>query len=388
MEMSYDDAYALFEAKAPVPGTVTRIAPPTNLPGPVLSRGSGFFRPDATSNAPGEINLRRGLKNNAEIFYLDTPIGYLDKEFGVFLIPFDGPVKSFDTDLASVPQLFTWIVPKTGTHLQAALLHDGFTPPADHTYFGPAVTQQQADRMFRDAMDSLGTGTVRQWLVWTAVAIATDVKSIWSSPALSIPCRIGKAARHALLAIVILLLGTMATLDLFDAANILPWMGTRSTAYELTTGALVALIVPAVLALPFLKGGLYTAAYLLGIAIALFLHATLITVFLLLAYNLLEAVVEARRRRKPGLDILKQAAALASYVIFLTCFVKLALADVFRLGRWGRAQPYDPTSDVVGGIASAVWNLPWWVFAAGLIGAALLFLLATQASSRNLRTTR
>ena len=34
------------------------------------------------------------------------------------------------TDLTSVPWLFTWLVPKTGAHLPAALLHDGLV--GDH----------------------------------------------------------------------------------------------------------------------------------------------------------------------------------------------------------------------------------------------------------------
>ena len=38
----------------------------------------------------------------------------------------------FTTDLASVPMLFTWLVPKSGAHLPAALLHDGLVGGAAH----------------------------------------------------------------------------------------------------------------------------------------------------------------------------------------------------------------------------------------------------------------
>src|SRR5262245_34215965 len=38
------------------------------------------------------------------------------------------PNEKFTTDLASVPSLLTWLVPKSGAHLPAALIHDGLIP--------------------------------------------------------------------------------------------------------------------------------------------------------------------------------------------------------------------------------------------------------------------
>ena len=55
----------------------------------------------------------------------------------------------FRTDLTSVPAWFTWLVPRTGVHLPAALIHDGLilSPGEPQTYIASQVIEREtADR--------------------------------------------------------------------------------------------------------------------------------------------------------------------------------------------------------------------------------------------------
>ena len=171
MKLSYDEALQ-DPRQTRIEDSITKIDDPPVLPPSVEQTGSGFFDPHNTGEEPGTIHLRRVLRNGRETFLVDGQVGYRDKECRVFLVP--NPAKPFDTDLASVPQIFTWLVPRSGVHLPAAILHDGLVPPSAKTYVGPAVTRQQADRIFRDAMRDLGTGWIQRWLIWTAVTFATE----------------------------------------------------------------------------------------------------------------------------------------------------------------------------------------------------------------------
>ena len=63
----------------------------------------------------------------AEQFAMERRIAYRDRHLGELLVP--RRTGTFRTDLTSVPALFTWLVPKTGRHLPAALVHDGLVHP-------------------------------------------------------------------------------------------------------------------------------------------------------------------------------------------------------------------------------------------------------------------
>lgn len=94
-----------------------------------------------------------------------------------------GPGDPFRSDLTSVPSLFTWLVPRTGRHLPAALVHDGLIasrgePAAYSTSTDVAVPRVDADRIFREAMGDLGTGFFRRWLMWSAVSLATVMAGV------------------------------------------------------------------------------------------------------------------------------------------------------------------------------------------------------------------
>ncbi|CAN5804488.1 hypothetical protein BH23ACT2_BH23ACT2_10870 [soil metagenome] len=178
----------------------------------------GFFDPNGTGDGPGRVVLERFVENGREVFALLEPIGYRDQHHPEpFVVPADA--ETFRSDLASVPSLFTWLVPRTGIHLPAALLHDGLMakPGRPRSYRGPQVDRAEADRIFRDAMATLGTSWARRWLIWTAVTLATaltELRPRWRW----VPTVVGTVA-------VIVVLGIVATVDVLGGAEVLPWLG-------------------------------------------------------------------------------------------------------------------------------------------------------------------
>lgn len=272
--------------------------------------------PDPASDPT--ILLDRHAEEGVETWALVRRIGYLDRHFGELLVPKDPT--TFRTDLTSVPALFTWLVPKTGAHLPAALLHDGlcFDDGDEPTYVsvdGHEIDRVEANRIFRDAMADTGTGVVRRWLVWSAVTTATLV-----SPQ-QVPWRMPTTWRHRLVIglslLVVCLLGVLATLDLFDVGGIeLPWMGERPWWLELIGGLAGAVVIPLLLGL--LWGRFRTAGVVMGIGLAVLLHVTVG----LLAVTGLYQVVEKLADRVPmvaaGLAVL---VALVSVVLVAVLLV-------------------------------------------------------------------
>jgi hypothetical protein len=381
MEISYRRAWNAILDHQPLPPGTTRIAAPPDLPKPVLDKGSGFFRPESTANGLGEIDLRRGLRQNAEMFTLKTNLAYLDRDLGVFLVP-----SGLDTDMASVPQFFTWLVPKTGTHLPAALIHDAFTPPEQKTYVGPDLTQAQADRIFRNAMDDLGTGTVRQWLVWTAVAVATEAKD-------ALKCArqrdlVGCLRLLRLIAFVlpILILGVLATLDLLDLIDDVPWMGERSAPFELISGALFAILLPVLLScvLCFWKSKLGVAAIILGAAIALFLHATIVIAGLLFLYNAVESLASASRHRGPWRAFLDGTAALIAYIVAILLLVLFALwLPIDRIDQMSLNWLHSIV-DGIEDVIESIWDNGWLVLPLTLVLCLVPIILSRRTKAQQL----
>ena len=222
------------------------------------------------------IVLERHAEEGVETFALERRLAYLDRHLGELLVPADA---DFRTDLTSVPALFTWLVPKTGAHLPAALLHDALVAGrADPTSYvstdGHSVDRVTADRIFRDAMADTGTGVIRRWIVWTAVTVATIFvgREVPWSPVRHWSYRVAAGATIA----TILYLGYSSTADLFDrawpgAADV-PWMGARSFWAELAGGLSGAIVVP--LALSLLWGRLRLAGAIAGVMLAVLLHVT------------------------------------------------------------------------------------------------------------------
>lgn len=259
------------------------------------------------------IVLLRVTDTGREQFAMERRIGYRDRHLGELLVP--RVTGTFRSDLTSVPALFTWLVPKTGQHLPATLLHDGLVhPPGDVTYVstdGHVVLRAEADRVLRDAMADAGTALLRRWLVWSAVATATMLSGDgtgWSRP-LAWRYR----ATAALTVLVVALLGVCATLDLFDlhvtGIPKLPWMGERSWYAELAGGLAGAVVIPLLLAL--LWGPFRVAGAVVGVTLAVLLHVTVA----LLALTGLYRVLEWLAAKAPALLLVLVGAATAAAVV-------------------------------------------------------------------------
>jgi hypothetical protein len=73
----------------------------------------------------------------------------------------------FVTDLASVPQFLTWLVPVAGIQDRAAIVHDLFCQALENGR--PIVSARDADGIFRRMLRELGVPTVRRWLFYVGV---------------------------------------------------------------------------------------------------------------------------------------------------------------------------------------------------------------------------
>lgn len=232
----------------------------------------GYFF-DWEDGGPLRLELR---SVDGRDFTLLRRIGYRStrhpEPFGVPADP-----ERFTTDLASVPWMFGWLVPRSGDFLPAAVLHDGLVVPGAH--LGPVVDRTEADRVFRTAMIALGTGRVRAWLMWSAATLGT----MWQSRSV-----LRRALLVGLLGTVAVL-GVVATLDLVDVWDVLPWMGDRPLRAELVGGALGALVIPSVLALSW--GREAPAGVIASVALAFLLHVTAVIVLLYAGYRVLERLV-------------------------------------------------------------------------------------------------
>jgi Protein of unknown function (DUF1353) len=282
------------------------------------SDGHAEVPPDPGSDP--RIVLLRVTDSGREQFAMERRIAYADRHLGELLVP--RATKTFRSDLTSVPALFTWLVPKTGQHLPATLLHDGLIhPPDDVTYVsteGHVVLRAEADRVLRDAMADAGTALIRRWLVWSAVATATMLSGAgtgWSE---------GRTWRYrataALTVVVIVALGVCATLDLFDVHVTgipqLPWMRDRPWYAELAGGLAGAVVVP--LALAPLWGPFRIAGAVVGVTLAVLLHVTLA----LLGLTALSRILETITAKAPTLVlVLVGLVTAAALMVFVTLLV-------------------------------------------------------------------
>jgi hypothetical protein len=215
-------------------------------------------------------------------FKLIRQFGYRDPRYDEpFVVPAD--TKTFETDLASIPPMFAWLVPGLGSHLPAVLVHDGLVLKENEckTHKGPDVDREEADRILRDAMASLGVPRIRRWMMWAAVIQATAWHALrprawWRTLVIVTPSIIG-------------LLGAIATLDLMDVWDVLPWMNDRTGWVELASGFLFALLIP--LAISVLWGRLWAAAAIEGVALAFLLHVTAVIVVLYRLYLIAEGAI-------------------------------------------------------------------------------------------------
>ena len=71
----------------------------------------------------------------------------------------------FHTDFASVPRIFTWLLPTYGRYTRPAILHDKLCDLARKG----EISRVDADGMFRRSMRELGVAFLRRWLMWAGV---------------------------------------------------------------------------------------------------------------------------------------------------------------------------------------------------------------------------
>jgi hypothetical protein len=255
---------------------------------------------DVATGGPVQVQIQQV----GAAYRLVRQFGYRDSGYQEpFIVPDD--VDTFTTDLGSIPWMFAWLVPGLGTQLPAVLLHDGLVvgrgqPP---THVGPKVNRVEADRILRDAMASLGTPRLRRWLMWTGVSLATcwsDVPHRWWWRVV-MPVTLG----------IVGLLGVLATLDLADVWDVLPWMGDGAGWVELATGAVFALLIPLVLSALWLQ--FWRAGAIAGVALAFLLHVTAAVVVVYGIYWVAERLVSASEGTGPDVnENLRRATATAT----------------------------------------------------------------------------
>ena len=263
------------------------------------------------------IVLERVQVDGKEQFTMARRIAYADRELGELLVPKD--LSTFYTDLTSVPAIMTWLVPKTGEHLPATLLHDGLiSPPGTGPDYistaGKTVNRVQADRILRDAMLDRGTGLVRRWLIWSAVTLGTifSTNDLGMSKARIWRYRIAMAGTL----LVVVYVGLCATLDLFDADWPgfvgLPWMGDRAWWAEIIGGGAGAITVPFLLG--FTWGQFRVAGWVGGITVSLLIHVMLFLGALTLLYQVTERLTKKAPKVALGIAVLTLVAAFGTFV--------------------------------------------------------------------------
>ena len=276
---------------------------------------------------PASITLRRVTTTKKvlwrtrvrEEFELVEPLQYDAADLGVRItVPRAGV--PFRTDLTSVPSWFTWLVPKSGEHLPAALIHDGLVPdrgekePTYSTEPPTTIDRIDADRVFRDAMRDTRVGLIRRWLVWAAVSAA----SLFLGP------RVGwawwKRAYFASLVVVwfatIGYLGVSATADLADREVVLlrdlPWVVEDDLWKAMVTGLAGAIAVPFLFSWLWLRW--WNVGVIAGVALAALIHVTAAVAVVAAVYQVAEWVT---RRVEPLALTIGFGILLASLALFL-----------------------------------------------------------------------
>ena len=206
-----------------------------------------------------------------------------------FVVPRDKDL--FVTDLASIPQLLTWLVPKDGTHTPAAYLHDALVRPGSPPAYEWRGSGRQledrfeADIVFRNAMRSLGVSFARSWMMWAAVSLTTLLKSA------------GRWWWRLVIGVVCVVFGLGGIVQLLDLADVhvatgirweLPWMSDRPWHLELRNALLVdsaAIVVSLVLWARRWQVGLVMAPAALLLGFPLLLCAVAYAIYLLLEFS-------------------------------------------------------------------------------------------------------
>lgn len=215
---------------------------------------------------PTEVRLREWGPEAPYDWKLVDELTYTHPESGPVTVP-----ENFQTDLASVPHLLTWYVPRYGLYTKAAILHDSLCRSRE------VSDRFDTDRIFRQTMAELDVPLVRRWLMWTAVSWVTILSCLLKRLPLTILA----------LAAVWFGVGAYEPLDRFGLLR----------GSLLTVGVVLTLVIGICLSyarLPRLAGWL-VVCYLLTIPGSLLLAVCVPLVLVLLLSVVVELVVDRRR---------------------------------------------------------------------------------------------
>ena len=81
--------------------------------------------------------------------------------------------RGMETDFASVPRVFVWLLPRYGAYTKAAMVHDLLW--REYACKG-RMSYRDADGVFRRALRELEVPFLRRWMMWTAVRWGALVK--------------------------------------------------------------------------------------------------------------------------------------------------------------------------------------------------------------------
>ena len=70
-----------------------------------------------------------------------------------------------ETDFASIPEIFQWLLPRSGRYTKPAVLHDYLCRHGDDV----GCPVEDADGVFRRSMAELDVPFLRRWVMWAAV---------------------------------------------------------------------------------------------------------------------------------------------------------------------------------------------------------------------------
>jgi hypothetical protein len=93
------------------------------------------------------------------LWYLVNDLIYQTKAGEIITVP-----SGFDTDLASIPQIFHSIIPVNGRHRSPAIIHD-------YLYVIQDRTRSEADAIFLEAMESVGVRWTQRYAMYWAVRL-------------------------------------------------------------------------------------------------------------------------------------------------------------------------------------------------------------------------
>lgn len=116
----------------------------------------------------GAAALDNAFEGDVEVLQIDAVNWRLLKNLtyrgrGDSIPPITVPV-GFETDFASVPRPFVWLVPRYGLYTPAAILHD-------YLCRSKTMPRAECDRIFREAMNDLKVAFLRRWIMWAAVRV-------------------------------------------------------------------------------------------------------------------------------------------------------------------------------------------------------------------------